>query len=638
MIIGVIKLREAQPLLTIFILFSCLLAGGCTETVHVNAGATAGVAGSIPGGKLRPALMRLEDIGPGGQYQDVESLQKLKVVAGYLHQEGIPFHISLIPRMTVPAKGYDVSIADRTPYAGEFRATIKYMERMGGIAGVHGYTHQSNGDASGLGFEFYHRVKNPAVPSSIQYARSRVSSSLDLFERAGITPAFWETPHYTASSKQCQAFEEQIGLIYEDNYHGASFVRQHTIDYPGRGYRGYTTVPTPLGYINTSRDMNKVIDLLDNSGGGLASFFYHPFKEFNYIHKSSNEKGETSYTYDADSPLHRLVNSFKEKGYTFVSIYSLAMFVPAQRLEGLSGGERRELLAGYFEPGERKEILVWDRDRRRCEMFRYNARWYAPRREKVFEGRGTWLEGWDPGNDAVAMAGDINGDRLDDLIFYSLSRGGFLLAENRQNKFKLLSRVIIPPGDAGDYRPLDGDFNGDGLDDLALVDRRGGRLGIALNMGEEFGGFAWQDIGLLKGKQLQKYIPGDFNGDGSTDVAVLDTQRGRWSMLLAADGTFDASAAPWLEQWGSGDSWLPIPEDVNGDGRCDIITHGSSGRWQVAVSTGESFIPRGEFGPWGGRVEPQAADLNGDKKSDLIIMSGSSLSGYNIDTALSVMD
>lgn len=603
--------------------------------MYGNAG---GAAGPLSGREVRPALLRLEDVGPGGQYQDEESLQKLKVVAGYLHQEGIPFHISLIPRMKIPAKGYDVSIADRTPYAGEFRATIKYMESMGGIAGAHGYTHQSNGDASGLGFEFYDRVKNPAVPSSIQYARSRVAASLDLFKKAGITPAFWETPHYTASSKQCEAFEEQIGLIYEDNYHGVSFVRLHTIDYPGTEYRGYTTVPTPLGYINTSRDMNKMIDLLDTSGGGLASFFYHPFKEFKYIHKSFNEKGETCYTYDAGSPLHQLVNSFKEKGYTFISIYSLAMFVPAQRLEGLPAGERRELLTGSFEPGGRKEILVWDRNGRRWDMFRYTARWYAPRREKAFEGRGTWFEGWDPGNDATAMAGEINGDGLDDLIFYSPSRGGFLLAKNRQKRFELSGEVIISPGDAGEYRPLAGDFNGDGLCDLALVDRRGGRLGIALNKREGFGRFAWQYIDLLKEKQLQKYIPGDFNGDGSTDVAVLDIESGRWRMLLAVDGTFDASAGPWLEQWGSGDSWLPIPADVNGDGRCDIVAHGSPGRWQVAVSTGNRFVCRGEFGPWGGGVEPQAADLNGDKKADLIIMNGSKLSGYNLDTALSVMD
>lgn len=628
-----IKLGKVQQLIVFTIFLSCLITGGCTATLE-KAGAPAGDENGL---FLRQALLRLEDIGPGGQYQDEESLQKLKVVADYLHQESVPFHISLIPRMTVPAKGYDVSIADRTHYAGEFRATIKYLERMGGIAGVHGYTHQSNGDASGLGFEFYHRVKNPAVPDSIQYARNRVAASLELFERAGIAPAFWETPHYTASLKQCQAFEEQIGLIYEDNYHGINFARQHTIDYPGREYRGYTTVPTPLGYVNTTRDMTIMIDQLENSGGGLASFFYHPFKEFRYIHKWINEKGETCYSYDNDSPLHQLVNSFKQKGYTFVSIYSLAMFVPAQRLGGLPAGERRELVAGIFEPGDRKGILVWDRDARQWEMFRYTARWYAPRRGKAFEGRGTWLEGWDPGSEAVAMAGDINGDRLEDLIFYSPSRGGFLFAENRQNRFELLNGIFTPAGDTGGCLPLHGDFNGDGLYDLALIDRREGRLGIALNKSGEFGGFAWQNIELLKEKKLHRYITGDFNSDGSTDVAVLDTEIGRWSMLLAIGGNFEAFAETWLEQWGSGDS-LPIPADVNGDGSCDIIAYSSAGRWQVAVSTGYSFVPGGEFGPWGGGGSPLAADLNGDKKSDLIISSVSRQSGYNIDTALSVME
>jgi hypothetical protein len=567
-------------------------------------------------------------------------LEKLKVVAGYLHQEGIPFHIALIPREIIPSKGYDVSIADQTAYARHFVSAIKYLESIGGIVGIHGYTHQSGSDPSGLGFEFYDRVKNPSVPDSLQYARNRVSASLDLFMKAGITPAFWETPHYTASPKQCQAFEEQIGLIYESNYRNVSFIRPHTIDYQAGEYRGYTIVPTPLGYINTSRDLKKMIDTLDNPEGMLPSFFYHPFKEFKYIHKSYTESGETFYEYDNASPLHQLIRVFKDKGYTFVSIYSLAMFVPAQRGGPIIPGEQTELLAGHFEPGGKGGILLWDRGGKRFKVFRSTVSWYAPRNKNALENRGEWLAGWDPGDDALPMAGDINGDGLDDLIFFSPAQGCFNLAENDHLSFRPLIGETVLTDKEWDVRPLAGDFNGDHLCDLGLVERRPGRLGIALNSGHSFGSFAWQDIGLLKEDCPQKYLPGDYNGDGRADVAVLDTGTGLWRLLLSLNGTLMADERPWLERWGAGSDWQALPADVNGDGKCDIVVHSKDGFWQAATSTGNRLAYRGEFGPWGAGsgTTPRLTDLNGDKKSDLIILDGGKLQGYHLDTALSVID
>ncbi|MHB8157270.1 MAG: DUF2334 domain-containing protein [Desulfocucumaceae bacterium] len=616
-----------------------LIAGGCYGVVEYKEDAlSANTDIAAISTEIRPALLRLEDIGPGGQYQGEESLEKLKVVTEYLHQEEIPFQVSIIPRMVVPQKGYDVSITDQDPYAKKFLSSIKDMEKIGGIMGIHGYTHQSAGEASGIGFEFYDKDKNPGVPDTVQFARGRISRAIDLFEKAGIVPAYWETPHYTAG-KQYQAFEEQIGLIYENNYRGINLIKPKTVDFSGKGYRGYSSIPTPLGYVTNDIDMGKMINLLDPSRGNLASFFYHPFKEFKFITLTKNEKGEPLYIYDQNSPLHVLVRSFKEKGYTFVSIYNIARFVPAHRLEFLPFREGDGVYTGYFEQKDKKSILVWNKAGGRWHMYRYTPTWYAPRRVKAFEDLGVWLDNWPSGIDSVPLIGNFTGDQLDDLLVYSPGSDSFYLSENRGSRLLPVKKGLLSGLGLKALKPMAGDYNGDGWADLALLDRENGRLGLALNTGLAFSGIAWQNQNLLK-EESNNYLPGDFNGDGKSDIAVLNTVTGRWNVLLAgSQGTLGQDDSPWLDGWGAGDTWKTLASDINGDGKDDLVLYNREGYWQLAISSGKRFLYKGEFGPWGAghRAVPQIGDLSGDKRSDLIIIEGAGDKGYNLDTALSVM-
>jgi len=85
-----------------------------------------------------PALLRFEDVGPGKFYINQENLDKLNVVAEYLQQEGVPFAVSLIPRVVEPDSNYDVTIADNTENTRRFVSGIKSLEEKGGIIGEHG--------------------------------------------------------------------------------------------------------------------------------------------------------------------------------------------------------------------------------------------------------------------------------------------------------------------------------------------------------------------------------------------------------------------------------------------------------------------------------------------------------------------
>ncbi|MFZ5596525.1 MAG: DUF2334 domain-containing protein [Bacillota bacterium] len=616
------------------------LLGGCAGTEGTGREKTVvEVIGPGLAEEVKPALIRLEDIGPGGYYKNKEDLAKLRVIAEYLHQEGVPFHVSVIPRFVDPSSGYDVNIADQTEYAGEFVATIKYMQQMGAVLGIHGYTHQSGDTVSAVGYEFYDAVKNPVPPDTLEYSRDRVEKALNLFEKAGLTPSYWETPHYTASKTQYPAFEEQMGLIYENNYRNVYSIKTSILDYQGQGYRGYETVPTPLGYVNGENSTVKIVEETAHLKDDIISFFYHPYIEFDYISKTTDSNGKPVYVYNPESPLQKIVSALKNKGYTFVPIYALVNFVPAQRADMVQYGENIAVISGHFEKEDREALLVLDRKSGSWNIYGYTPRWYAPRKVNAFTIRGGDAGNWRPGINDRIMAGDINGDGLDDLIVYQQGKGSIMLVQNSEGGFGIRGTVSTGATLSSPVYLLVGDFNGDGLDDVALHDPEGGRLGVAINGKAGFGQMKWSSFGPAGKKGLQA-LAGDYNGDGKTDVALLDYRRGEISVWLAdsAGNLYDTGVSWMYMRWLRG-SWIPFSADINGDGKSDLLFYNSSGRWKMATSDGIRFVYRGDFGPWGGTRTGMVlpADLNGDGKSDLVVIDGKETTGFHIDTAISVM-
>lgn len=283
----------------------------------------------------RPALLRLEDVGPGGAYATIEDLGRLRAIFEYLRIHRVPFHIALIPRwirLQANQSWYNKGIDDLYPddYVRKFNGLMLDTQQDGALFGMHGYTHQygkkkmeEDNQDSAIGFEF--DVKEAPVTSTAAYAVDRITRSLTAFRLAGLYPHFWESPHYRHSLEQERIFARYMPVIYQSD------VLQRAEDKVYVSESGTSFIPTPLGYINEQNTVDQVLSQLDG-WKGLASLFYHPFLEFSFLEPQTDFAGHSAfvdglpvYRYKSrqHSNLHKLIRGFRQKGYHWVSIHSI---------------------------------------------------------------------------------------------------------------------------------------------------------------------------------------------------------------------------------------------------------------------------------------------------------------------------
>lgn len=257
------------------------------------------------------ALIRLEDVAAGDIMIQGENLQKMKIIADYLYSEGVKFNVAWIPRYKDPEKNIDNNLLEiNNMQNAQFISMLDYMIFRGGVIGLHGYTHQHDNEKSIVSVEISDKFNSDA-----QTTTKIIQSAIDTADKLNIPITFFETPHYAATELQQSVIEQYFNYIYEP-YIGV------WNKMPVVSLRNKTTiyVPAPLSYVKGNDVQTMINSIKNRENGTLASFFYHPSKEFDFINLNIEDNGYINYTYSAESHMHKLVKTLKDNKYTTVNI------------------------------------------------------------------------------------------------------------------------------------------------------------------------------------------------------------------------------------------------------------------------------------------------------------------------------
>jgi hypothetical protein len=171
---------------------------------------------------------------------------------------------------------------------------------------------------------------------------------------------------------------------------------------------------------------------------------------------------------------------------------------------------------------------------------------------------------------------------------------------------------------------LPGDYDGDGTNDLAVFNPANNQWYI-----QKVASTNRIVDGRIFGPAGGAPLAGDFNGDGKTDLVVFDPVTSTWYIQDAASATaltntpiqFDASKI----------GAIPVVGDFNGDNSDDLGLYvPASGMWYAKnLSNGTLLVNGQQLGT--SAMTPVPADYNGDGTADLAVFDSPTAKWYILD-------
>jgi len=181
------------------------------------------------------------------------------------------------------------------------------------------------------------------------------------------------------------------------------------------------------------------------------------------------------------------------------------------------------------------------------------------------------------------LVGDFTGDGRDDIASYHLSNGSWWVSSSKLVNPHL--RVRCPSQEhwlAGRMVAIGGwsEFDTTVCSGSSVVTLRVGKGSVTR---------LWGSFPTTRGWASQ--LAGDFDGDGVDDIASYHPGSGTWWVSVS---TGDGFVTTKWDSFSTGTGWTTqLAGDFDGDGVDDIANyHASSGTWWVSSSTGSTFSTR----------------------------------------------
>ena len=238
---------------------------------------------------------------------------------------------------------------------------------------------------------------------------------------------------------------------------------------------------------------------------------------------------------------------------------------------------------------------------------------------------------------AVASAGDVDGDGVDDLVVGTAKATKAVRILSGQDGSELAAFDEWIWTDLGASVAGVGDLDGDGVPDVAAGAPNASMGAPASGGAVVFSGRTGVPLLELGGSKLTQLgralaAVGDVNKDGTVDLALgnweyegVAQSSGIARVLSGVDGSTLLEAEG--EQANDGFGYAVAgPGDLNGDGHADVAfgaPRASSGAGLVRVLSGKDgavlWSAVGQTGDWQGQALAPAGDFDGDGTPDLIV-------------------
>lgn len=170
------------------------------------------------------------------------------------------------------------------------------------------------------------------------------------------------------------------------------------------------------------------------------------------------------------------------------------------------------------------------------------------------------------GNPASIVAGDFNDDGLIDIAIANSFDGTVSIFQN--DGTGTFTDIAGSPFSvtAGPSSLIAGDFDGDGRPDLAVLDANANAMSILLNKAT---GIVSAGASVATGSSPAAVVNGDFNGDGKQDLAITNANDSTVTVFFGdGAGQFSAAQQSLLSNFNAGQAIAGV--DTNGDGFTDL--------------------------------------------------------------------